>query len=68
VDTSQLMNIRLELEEKRRQIENEKRRAEAVMSRQRQKMGKAAFFQAVSKVNLMMHSNNIQHVEANLEI
>ncbi|KAI5743464.1 hypothetical protein M8J77_018510 [Diaphorina citri] len=49
VDTSQLMNIRLELEEKRRQIENEKRRAEAVMSRQRQKMGKAAFFQAVSK-------------------
>uniref|UniRef100_A0A8D8LLC8 Patronin n=1 Tax=Cacopsylla melanoneura TaxID=428564 RepID=A0A8D8LLC8_9HEMI len=49
VDTSQLMNIRLELEEKRRQIESEKRRAEAVISRQRQKMGKAAFFQAVSK-------------------
>jgi hypothetical protein len=47
---SQLNNIRLKLEEKRRHIENEKRRMEVVMSKQRQKVGKAAFLQAVTKV------------------
>ncbi|XP_076751765.1 calmodulin-regulated spectrin-associated protein patronin isoform X16 [Xylocopa sonorina] len=46
---SQLNNIRLKLEEKRRYIENEKRRMEVVMSKQRQKVGKAAFLQAVTK-------------------
>ncbi|XP_033353061.1 patronin isoform X21 [Bombus vosnesenskii] len=46
---SQLNNIRLKLEEKRRHIENEKRRMEVVMSKQRQKVGKAAFLQAVTK-------------------
>ncbi|XP_014260649.1 patronin isoform X4 [Cimex lectularius] len=46
---SQLMNIRLKLEEKRRRIESEKRRMEAQLNRQRQKVGKAAFLQAVSK-------------------
>jgi len=47
---SQLNNIRLKLEEKRRHIENEKRKMEVVMSKQRQKVGKAAFLQAVTKV------------------
>lgn len=47
---SQLNNIRLKLEEKRRHIETEKRRMEVVMSKQRQKVGKAAFLQAVTKV------------------
>ncbi|XP_069685522.1 patronin isoform X3 [Periplaneta americana] len=46
---SQLHNIRMKLEEKRRRIESEKRRMEVVMSKQRQKVGKAAFLQAVSK-------------------
>ncbi|XP_018059324.1 PREDICTED: patronin isoform X9 [Atta colombica] len=46
---SQLNNIRMKLEEKRRHIENEKRRMEVVMSKQRQKVGKAAFLQAVTK-------------------
>uniref|UniRef100_A0A1B6CT79 CKK domain-containing protein n=1 Tax=Clastoptera arizonana TaxID=38151 RepID=A0A1B6CT79_9HEMI len=46
---SQLLNIRLKLEEKRRRIENDKRRMEAVMNRQREKLGKAAFLQAVTK-------------------
>ncbi|KAL0132335.1 hypothetical protein PUN28_000256 [Cardiocondyla obscurior] len=46
---SQLNNIRLKLEEKRRHIENEKRKMEVVMSKQRQKVGKAAFLQAVTK-------------------
>lgn len=49
---SQLNNIRMKLEEKRRHIENEKRKMEVVMSKQRQKVGKAAFLQAVTKVNL----------------
>ncbi|RZF39782.1 hypothetical protein LSTR_LSTR012094 [Laodelphax striatellus] len=46
---STLLNIRLKLEEKRRRIESDKRRMEAVMNRQRQKVGKAAFLQAVTK-------------------
>lgn len=51
---SQLNNIRLKLEEKRRHIENEKRRMEVVMSKQRQKVGKAAFLQAVTKVKYVI--------------
>ncbi|XP_015607322.1 patronin isoform X4 [Cephus cinctus] len=49
VMASQLNNIRMKLEEKRRHIENEKRKMEVVMSKQRQKVGKAAFLQAVTK-------------------
>ncbi|XP_065163737.1 patronin isoform X3 [Atheta coriaria] len=45
----QLNDIRMQLEEKRRQIENEKRRVEMAMNKQRQKVGKAAFLQAVVK-------------------
>ncbi|CAG9771821.1 unnamed protein product [Ceutorhynchus assimilis] len=46
---SQINDIRLKLEEKRRHIESEKRRMEMAMNKQRQKVGKAAFLQAVSK-------------------
>ncbi|XP_023247057.1 patronin isoform X2 [Copidosoma floridanum] len=49
VMASQLNNIRLKLEEKKRHIENEKRKIEIVMSKRRQKVGKAAFLQAVTK-------------------
>lgn len=48
----QLNDIRLKLEEKRRHIESEKRRMELAMNKQRQKVGKAAFLQAVAKVCL----------------
>lgn len=48
---SQLNDIRLKLEEKRRHIENEKRKMEMAMNKQRQKVGKAAFLQAVVKVS-----------------
>lgn len=48
-DCSALGNIRLRLEEKRRQIEQEKRKVEAAMSKQLQKVGKAAFLQAINK-------------------
>jgi calmodulin-regulated spectrin-associated protein len=48
--SSQMLNIRLKLEEKRRQIEMDKRRMELNLKKQRQKLNKAAFLQAVSKV------------------
>lgn len=52
--TMQLLNIRLKLEEKRRLIESEKKRMELVVNKQRQKMGKAAFLQAVTKVQYFL--------------
>lgn len=50
-NTPQLSDIRLKLEEKRRQIENEKRRLELAMNKNRQKIGKQAFLQAVTKAS-----------------
>ncbi|KAG1677704.1 Patronin [Nymphon striatum] len=47
--TSQLNNIKLELEEKRRNIELEKKKLELMWNDQRQKFGKAAFLQALNK-------------------
>ena len=49
VDDSKLSAVRLKLEEKRRHIEKEKRRLETQMSKQLQKVGKAAFLQAINK-------------------
>lgn len=49
VDDTKLGAVRLKLEEKRRHIEKEKRRIEAQMSKQLQKVGKAAFLQAINK-------------------
>ncbi|XP_063914584.1 patronin isoform X4 [Zophobas morio] len=49
VNAAQLNDVRLKLEEKRRLIESEKRRMELAMSKQRQKVGKAAFLQAVAR-------------------
>jgi len=49
--SSQLLNIKLKLEEKRRQIENDKRKMESLMNRQRQQVGKAAFLQAITRVS-----------------
>lgn len=51
VDASKLSTVRMKLEEKRRQIEQEKRKMEAALSRQQQKVGKAAFLQAINKVS-----------------
>lgn len=53
VMNSQLNDIRLKLEEKRRHIESEKRKMEMAMNKQRQKVGKAAFLQAVVKVRML---------------
>lgn len=49
--TSQLNDIRMKLEEKRKHIEKEKKKIELVVSQQRQKVGKAAFLQAINKVS-----------------
>lgn len=53
---TQLNDIRMKLEEKRRHIESEKRRIEIAMNKQRQKVGKAAFLQAVVKVRYTFFS------------
>ena len=48
---SELHNVRLKLEEKRRRIESEKRKMELLLNKQRQKMGKEVFMQAVKGVS-----------------
>ena len=54
--SSELHNVKLKLEEKRRRIEAEKRKMELVMNKQRQKLGKEAFMQAVVKgVSLVLY-------------
>lgn len=40
----------MKLEERRRHIEQEKRKMELAFNRQQQKVGKAAFLQAINKV------------------
>lgn len=49
IEDTKLGAVRLKLEEKRRHIEKEKRMIEAQMSKQLQKVGKAAFLQAINK-------------------
>lgn len=51
VDATKLSSVRMKLEEKRRQIEQEKRKLELALSRQQQKVGQAAFLQAINKVS-----------------
>jgi len=62
VMAAQLHNIRLKLEEKRRHIENDKKRTEVALSKQRQKVGKAAFLQAVTKVLMVTNTLCFYHV------
>lgn len=49
-DASKISTIKLKLEEKRRLIEQEKRRIESAWSKQLQTVGKQAFLQAINKV------------------
>ncbi|XP_058464471.1 patronin isoform X5 [Malaya genurostris] len=50
-DASKISTIKLKLEEKRRLIEQEKRRIESAWSKQLQTVGKQAFLQAINKSN-----------------
>ncbi|XP_059481645.1 patronin isoform X5 [Neocloeon triangulifer] len=59
VMATQLHNIRLKLEEKRRHIENDKMKTEMALSKQRQKVGKAAFLQAVTKTQRLLGFSEI---------
>ncbi|XP_047197381.1 calmodulin-regulated spectrin-associated protein 1-B isoform X2 [Hippoglossus stenolepis] len=47
--TSELVHLRMQLEEKRRAIEHQKKKMEVLSARQRQKLGKAAFLHIVKK-------------------
>jgi len=57
IPSSQLGDIRLRLEERRRQIENEKRRAAAQRTRQRQIVGGDAFVQVAGKNRAVLGSS-----------
>lgn len=46
---AQLNSVRLKLESRRKRIEDEKRKMEVVMARQREKVGQEAFLRAVVK-------------------
>lgn len=50
IDAYKLSTVRMKLEEKRRQIEQDKRKMEVNLNRHQQKVGKAAFLQAINKV------------------
>ncbi|XP_058492422.1 calmodulin-regulated spectrin-associated protein 1-B isoform X1 [Solea solea] len=47
--SSELVQLRMQLEEKRRAIEHQKKKMEVLSARQRQKLGKAAFLHIVKK-------------------
>ncbi|XP_055310771.1 patronin isoform X49 [Sitodiplosis mosellana] len=66
VDVFKLSTVRMQLEEKRRQIEQEKRKMEATMNQQQQKVGKAAFLQAINKdsTDLNTIESKWAHVES----
>lgn len=49
-DAYKLSTLRMKLEEKRRQIEQDKLKSVAILNRHQQKVGKAAFLQAINKV------------------
>ncbi|XP_011501000.1 PREDICTED: patronin isoform X3 [Ceratosolen solmsi marchali] len=68
VMATQLNNIRLKLEERKRHIENEKRRMEIVMSKRRQKVGKAAFLQAVTKGKVKSPSSSTSGGDSPVEL
>ena len=51
---SQLNNVRLKLEQRRKRIEEEKKKMESIMDRQREKVGQEAFLRAVGvKANMV---------------
>lgn len=51
----------MKLEEKRRHIEQEKRKMEIALSRHQEKVGKAAFLQAINKVSESFTTHPLTH-------
>ncbi len=54
---AQLNSVRLKLEQRRKRIEDEKRKMEAVMAKQREKVGQEAFLRAVVKGTVITNIN-----------
>lgn len=65
-DVFKLSTVRMQLEEKRRQIEQEKRKMEATVNQQQQKVGKAAFLQAINKVNFVENPHDKIYFESEI--
>ncbi|XP_055386908.1 patronin isoform X28 [Condylostylus longicornis] len=65
IDASKLSSIRLKLEEKRRNIEQEKRKMEIAMSKHQEKVGKAAFLQAINKKTTITYEfhKHLEHLK-----
>ena len=55
---SQLNNVRLKLEQRRKRIEEEKKKMESIMARQREKVGQEAFLRAVG---VKTNSNTVNY-------
>lgn len=62
VDAHKLSTIRMKLEEKRRRIEQEKRKEEVNFNRHQQTVGKAAFLQAINKVWIPPYLIHFSHL------
>jgi calmodulin-regulated spectrin-associated protein len=54
---AQLNSVRLKLEQRRKRIEDEKRKMETVMAKQREKGGQQAFLRAVVKGTASVMTN-----------
>ena len=58
MDAADLYDIRMKMEEKRKRIEAEKRHMELMASKQREKVGKAAFLQVIHpSIHSSIHSS-----------
>lgn len=55
-DVYKLSTVRMAIEEKRRQLEQDKRKKEISQNRHQQEFSKAAFLQAINKVRLVTHT------------
>ena len=62
--SSELVDIKMRLEERRRQIENEKRRMEMQWTKQRQRLGKQAFIQVINRGKSETDLNQVKEEEA----
>ena len=60
---AQLNSVRLKLEQRRKRIEDEKRKMENVMVKQREKVGQEAFLRAVVKGTVIRLTNLVLVVD-----
>ena len=63
--SAQLNGVRMKLEQRRKRIEEEKRKMEQVMERQREKVGHQAFLRAVVKPGVQTNTQTISFFISN---